>query len=187
MSQNTNSGCGFWGFLGLFSLVILGLFTNAHTSTSVTLSPTLIIDETPSPSSFSVVQTLVPQDSNPYFTIENNQISYTYFHTLGHPCYYLLSGHVLDINKQPFTKFVVNIKTVSVEGVVPESGYALPGNGTFEEDGVSGWIALLPILTDYEIWLTSKVNGTELSPHFVVHMRGCNQNRAIVNFVQNSL
>ena len=181
MSQNTTSGCGFWGILGLVSLVILGL---THISISAILSPPPIISETPAPSSFSVVQTLVPQDSNPYFTIENNQISYTYSHTLGQPCYYVLSGRVLDINKRPFTKFVVNIKTVSFEGVAPESGYALPGNGAFEEDGVSGWIALLPILTDYEIWLTTKVNGTELSPHFVVHMKDCNQNRAIVNFIE---
>ncbi len=183
MSENGSVGCGLWGFLGAIALVFLGLFAG-NMSSHDSSSEAAAIVASPTVSETLVVRTLEPQEVNTYFVVENNQVSYGYYPTLGEPCYYVLSGHVLDLNRKPYTEFVVNIKTVDIEGVVPASGYAFPDKGSFTEDGISGWVALLPMLTDYEIWLTTEVNGTELSPHILVHMADCTQNRAIVNFIQ---
>jgi hypothetical protein len=185
LSANAKIGCGFWGFFVMLAFLFLVAPVNSNTSISAILAVTPTISASPSPSEALVVKTLVPQEeANTHFIVENNQVNYIYYRTLGQPCYYVLSGHVLDLNGEPFTNFVMNIKTVDIEGTVPDSGYAFPGNGSFAEDGTSGWVALLPTLTDYEIWLTTEVGGTELSPHIRIHMGDCNQNRAIVNFVQ---
>jgi hypothetical protein len=74
---------------------------------------------------------------------------------------------------------------VDIEGLIPEEpGYAFPGEGGFAT-GPSGWSSFLPQWqVSYEIWLTDKIDGKELSPHIIVPSRDCDENRAIFNFVQ---
>jgi hypothetical protein len=142
---------------------------------------------TPTPS--GLITTIVPQETDTYFAVENNQISYGYSKNLGMPCYYKMAGRVLDLNGEPFTDFVVNIQMITIDEVPPPErpGYAFPGEG-YETDGAAGWGSLLPSWSaDYEIWLTTEIDGEELSPHIYVDMRECDQNEARINFVQVKL
>lgn len=135
------------------------------------------------PSNVPLVMTLAPHKTIAPFTVENNQISYTYSPSLGKPCYYEMVGRVLDQKGKPFTGFVVNIKMLG-DLAPPTPGYAMPGEG-YAEDGSSGWATILPSSPEnYEIWLTTRMGGEEISPHIFVPTRDCVHNLARVNFVQ---
>ncbi len=133
----------------------------------------------------SFVATVYPQKTDSYFVVENNEISYSHFQTLGMPCYYHMVGRVLDLNGEPFTDFVVNIAGILFDGAPPEHGYAFPGEGGYAEDFPSGWGSLLPTSpVKYEVWLTTEIGGTDLSSHVAVLPRDCDHNQAQINFVQ---
>jgi hypothetical protein len=173
MAENTNNGCGLWLFGAMIAALILGLFAVPSPSYSST------------PASAPLVITVVPQMTDTYFAVENNQISYSYAYTLDSPCNYILVGRVLDLNGEPFTEYVVNIKMIAIEELAPEKpGYVFPGGG-YIDDGASGWASLLSTWNaDYIIWLTTEIGGEELSNHIYVPMRGCDLNQARINFVQ---
>jgi hypothetical protein len=149
----------------------------------VTISETSAV--TPTPAYLEII-TVTPSPNDAYFVLENNQIGFRHWPNLGMPCYYLMSGSVLGLRGEPFTDFVVNIKTAPLPEIVGEGpGYAFPGNGAHAEDGPSGWVSVLPNWqVSYEVWLTSEIGGTELSPVVVVPARGCDENWAVFNFVQ---
>ena len=124
----------------------------------------------------------------PYFALENGTILYDAVPTLDN-CNHIISGTVHDINGHPFTQFVVNIRMLLYEGTPPADGAHFPGSGSellsSSPDDPSSWDFLLPTwYVDYEIWLTDSIGGVELSPHILVPARHCDQNHAIVNFVQ---
>lgn len=178
MSEKAAPGCELW----MMVTIVAGILALVVGNYAYVPTPPL----TTSSSNSVLTSTVVPQETDTYFIVENNVISFTHFPTLGQPCYYLISGHVLDLNGEPFTDFVVNIKMIDIEGVAPEeSGYAFPGDGAFAEDGPSGWTTMLPQWqVSYEIWLTTDRGGETLSPHIVIPAQDCGHNRAIVNFVQ---
>lgn len=128
------------------------------------------------------------QDDGAYpFVVQNNQIHYVYESTLDYPCNYLISGTVHDLNDEPFTDFIVNIKMIETEDVIESApiGHQFPGDSSLIENDASAWASLLVSWTvDYEIWLTDKIDGRDLSPHIIVETKGCDHNLAIVNFVQ---
>lgn len=179
-AQNTNFGCGLWMILIVAFFAFLA-FTSGTRSLTLNQQP-ITTTATPLPPVLTI--TIVPETTDKYFVLENNLITYTYSKNLGRPCYYEMTGHVRDINGQPYSKFIVNIKMLNTE-MPPELGYAFPGEGGNIEDGVSGWGSLLPQDTvRYEIWLTDKIGGVELSPHIIVPPQGCDHNLATINFVQ---
>jgi hypothetical protein len=178
MSEPTRTGCGLW----LSIVVIVSLMI--ATFTGVT-APVYDVT-TPTPENLGFV-TVIPQSADAYFVVENNQVNYASFPTLGNPCYYLISGYVLDLNGEPFTDYVVNLMTAPAnEEVLPEGpGYSFPGDGSFPEDGPSGYSTLLPNWqVNYELWMTNELGGEALSSHVIVPTMDCDRNRAIVNFVQ---
>jgi hypothetical protein len=134
---------------------------------------------------YPFIATVMLTNTDAPFVVENNQITYRYRQTLGRPCYYVISGRVLDLDGEPFTDFIVNIKDIPFEEIAPVQGSGVfPGSG-IEDEGASGWSFLLPQSTvDYEIWLTTGIGGEEISPHIFVQTRECDQNWAIINFVQ---
>jgi hypothetical protein len=140
-------------------------------SPPVTASPPLIV-------------TVPAQETDAYFVLANNQITYTNSPTLGQPCYYLIAGRVFDLQGEPFTDFVVNIRMI--DELAPQNpGYAFPGEGGDAADGPSRWITLLPQSpVEYEIWLTTAIGGEELSSRVIIPPQSCDHNMAIVDFVQ---
>lgn len=185
MPEKAAPGCALelWIMVAAIVAGILALVIGSH---APVMTPSTASSPTTSPSSPVLTSTVIPQETDAYFMVENNLISFTHFPTLGQPCYYLISGRVLDLKAEPFTDFVVNIKMIDIEGVAPEEiVYAFPGDGAFSEDGPSGWATMLPQWqVSYEIWLTTDRAGKELSHHIVIPAQDCDHNRAIVNFVQ---
>jgi hypothetical protein len=182
MNENKTTGCGVWALVAILLSALFSTFTFNSEITIESPVPTTIPTLTP-----SFITTVQPQETDAYFVLENNQISYSRFQTLGMPCYYYIVGRVLDMNGQAFTDFVVNIQMIGLEeGVTPPApGYRYAGMDGYIEDGASHWGALLPSWrVAYEIWLTTEIGGEELSPHIYVDMRDCDQNEARVNFVQ---
>ncbi len=177
MTETRNPGCAVWVALAILMsmiFVVSGTQLITYSGTSNT---------TPTPS--IIIETLVPQETYAYFAVENNQIGYGYSQNLGMPCYYEMVGRVLDLNLSPYTAFVVNIAGVFIEGAGPERGYAFPGEGGYAEDGPSGWGSLLPAAPiTYEVWLTTKIGGEELSPHILITPHDCYHNEAQINFIQ---
>lgn len=171
MSDNKNAGCGLWALLA----IIVSAFFATSSNQITTTSPTATLIPTIAP---TFVATVYPQETDTYFVMENNEITYSYAPNLGMPCYYEMVGRVLDLNGQPFTDYVVNIAGILVEGAPPEHGYAFPYEG-------GGWGSLLPASpVEYEVWLTTEIDGEELSPHITILPRACDQNQARIDFVQ---
>jgi hypothetical protein len=165
-----------WLFIAVIISQLIVIFAGVTTP---------VYDAAPIPEN-PVIITVVPQDEGAYFVVENNEITFREWPNEGLPCYYLMSGRVLDMDGEPFTEFAVNIKTIPLEGIITEGpGYALPGDGSFSEDGTSGWATMLPQWQiSYQVWLTSEIGGRELSPVVIVPARDCDQNWAVLNFIQ---
>lgn len=176
MSDNKTTGCGVWALVAILLSALFSAFTFSSELTIESPTPTTIPTLTP-----SFVATVYPQETETYFALENNQISYSHKPTLDRPCNYIIRGYVLDLNGQPFTDFVVNIQMIHIEeGMATER----PGH-VFKGETSSHWDVLLPSWeVDYIIWLTTEIGGEELSPPIIVETRECDQNEARVNFVQ---
>jgi hypothetical protein len=174
MSDTTQNGCGLWVFGAMIALII-GTLLSVGVEQSSFSSETLRVPPT---------ATIEPEQTDTFFVVQDNQITYTYSENLGKPCYLEMGGQVFDLEGNPFTEFVVNIKML--DDLPPEeTGYALPGEGGHVEDGPSRWITLLPAApVEYEIWLSTEIGGDDLSPHIIVPPKGCAHNLAIINFVQ---
>jgi hypothetical protein len=183
MTENISAGCGLLSFVATIIFAFSAIFTGGMISTPNTPTPipTLTAGVASSP---PLVLTLIPQDTDAYFLPANNQINYISTSTLGRPCYYAIAGRVFDLQGDPFTDFVVNIKML--DDLAPErSGYAFPGEGGYAEDGPSRWVTLLPQSpVEYEIWLSTEIGGDELSPHIIIPSQDCDHNMAIIDFVQ---
>jgi hypothetical protein len=177
MSETKNPGCAVWALLTILMSMIFAISGLRLTTNSLASAPTQ-----PPP---IIIETVVPQETDTYFTVENNQISYGYSQNLGTPCYYEMVGRVLDLSGKPFTKFIVHIRMVEIEDTITEEGYAYPGENGYAHDGPSGWGTVLPTApVRYEIWLITKTGGEELSPHILVKPHDCEHNEARINFIQ---
>lgn len=132
-----------------------------------------------------LIHDIFPSASADFILVENS-IDYVHWPNQGIPCEYLISGNVTNLAGNAYTNFVVNIQTAPLPDFIPEGPFhAFPNNGSFQEDGPSGYVITLPNWqVDYEIWLTGHVNGRAISEHVIVPTRDCDHNRAIVNFVQ---
>jgi hypothetical protein len=174
MSESRSIGCSLWAAA---AIVMSALFSTFMFSRQITTeSDALMMTPTFTP---SFVATVYPQETDTYFVVENNKISYSNAPAFT-PCNYILFGEVFDLNGQPYTDFIVNIQMLHFEEAMATE---TPGQ-IYKDSGASQWDVLLPSLhVDYEIWLTSET-GEELSPHIYVDMRDCDQNKAQVNFVQ---
>jgi hypothetical protein len=116
------------------------------------------------------------------FEVVDHTITYEHTDDLGMPCYYHMRGTVHDIQGEAFTDFVVNIMMLDL---APPVGYAWPGENAFIEDGSSGWGTMLPQApVPYLVWLTVDRGGRRISPIIWVPSLGCDDNTAVINFVQ---
>src|SRR5262245_61651793 len=100
MVETSRPGCGVWIIGAIFALFASAWFFGVNSSNAA--SQTIVDMPTPTPAA-PLILTLEPQETDAYFVVENNQISFSYFQTLGMPCYYTMIGRVLDLNGKPYT------------------------------------------------------------------------------------
>lgn len=123
-----------------------------------------------------------------YFLVTDEGINYASVSPSDAPCYYGISGNVIDLYGVPYIDFVANLKMRTAESLLSdqEDEYGYPGTdtGLYRSDP-SGWhIWFLGQPGDYELWLTTDIGGEELSPRVLISITDCSHRFVTVNFVQ---
>jgi hypothetical protein len=112
------------------------------------------------------------------FVVLNNEIIYDQRTTISGPCNAFIEGQVIDIKGNPLSlsDYVVNIKMLS--DMAPVNPSVIFPSETDYGAMLPGWDV------DYEIWLSADIGSEPISSHIHVEMQGCENNVAIVNFIQ---
>lgn len=172
------AGCAIPVAIVMFLFTFMGVSNNAEIyQSSRTHTPDV---ETSTP---PLILTVQPPVEDTYFVVEDNQILYGHRYTFD--CQYVIAGHILDIHGEPLSEDVmVVIKMIDDIENTP-LGYSRPGDDP--SLGPSGWAAVVVNWeVDYVVWLMRMSTGTRISPLVIVPTEDCENNLAIVNFIQVS-
>lgn len=120
--------------------------------------------------------------ANAAFIVQDARITYGHIETIN--CQYVIGGQILDIAGSPINDITVNVESIEIEEIPSVVSHTQP-TASAGVSNILGWSVLLPNRdADYQIWLSRKVDSELLSPIVVVPMQNCNNNLAVVNFIQ---
>src|SRR3954465_9841411 len=108
MSEARPSGCGFLLAILVTMLTVFGISQPEVKDALRSLVPQ------------QVPVTYAPEAQMP-FTLQNDQIIYSWRYSLNEPYSLFIQGRIHDANGKPVTNVLMNIGAVSVEGVAPDS------------------------------------------------------------------
>ena len=180
MNVENDYGCSLWAIV--FTLITSLLITGIDLEH---LAVTRSIPDGFAPSesiNTDLVLDVNSDEQDTPFVVQNNQILYGHSETLD--CQYVIAGEIFDLNGNPIVEdIVVTLDLLELEGDFPEFSYSFPGDSM--ERGDSGWSAVVVNWdVDYLIWLTRVSTGERISPQIFVPTQDCENNLAVVNFVQ---
>jgi hypothetical protein len=191
MEINSPHGCNIQmlvllvGFVVLFTFFSFGIDTMQDSSSQPT--PTQIgfaPSETFNPSLVTIVE---PPEIDAPFAVLDNQLLYGYSETIN--CQYVIAGEVFDLNGDPLTEDIavvldmIELQEIEGDDEARQLSYSYPGDDV--ERGASGWAAVVVNWdVDYWVWLTRISTGEVISPKVLVQTQDCENNLAVVNFVQ---
>jgi hypothetical protein len=125
-----------------------------------------------------LVLTIQPNGDDMPFVVLNNEITYYQRTTISGPCNAFIEGQVTDMEGNPLSlsDYVVIIKMLS--DMAPVNPSVIFPSETDYGAMLPGWDVY------YEIWLSADIGSEPISSYIYVEMNGCENNVAIVNFVQ---
>ena len=147
-----------------------------------TASPTVTLTPAPSPTGMTPLPVATNTPSSYPFTVQNETVTYVAY-TGPEGCNYMaIAGQVFDVSGKPLKDMIIWVK--DTEGFFEMVAFS----GQAPRYGPSGYEAVIntsPYEADFTVQVWSDT-GTDLSAPVAVHTKAsCDENLAIVNFVQN--
>jgi hypothetical protein len=176
MTEPRPSGCGFLIVILVAMLTIFGISL-----------PAMVTDGMHFLMPRPVAAIVLPQKDQTPFTLQNDQVIYSWRYTLDKPCNRVIQGRIHDTDGNPVTDVLVNIQMISPDGLPDASIHFHPQDFPYTYDDPSSWISLLVNWTvSYEVWL-SDITGKPLSPTIWVNPQDCAHNVANLIFTQTGV
>lgn len=174
------NGCSVWIITSLLTLVaifsVIGIPNSIQEQMPHGFSPSERINP-------ALVLNIEFSDEDMPFQVQGNRIFYGRSNT--YDCQYVLGGEIFGLSGNPITEdIMITLDLIELEGDNrPEFSHSFPGQDT--ERGISGWSTVVVSWdVDYLVWLTQISTGERVSPKIYVETQDCDNNLAVINFVQ---